>query len=775
MLAMLGRALYRARWFTLLAGFVVVLGAALFGSGLFPLLKGGGFADPNSQSAKAQELLDRQLGGSTADIVILMRSDTLVATDAAFAQTARQLLDPLRSKPGVASVTSYYSTHSARFLSRDGHETFAVVQLASTDQTLKDKQYKALLPFIRSAAPSLQVSVGGALAINAAVNAQVSADLERAEMITFPVVGVLLFLVFAGLVAAGLPLLIGGIAIVGAFAFLHVLTGLTDISIFAINVVTVLGLGLAIDYSLFIVTRFREELALNGGDSRAALERTLATAGRTVLFSGLTVSVSLLGLLLFPEGFLRSMGLGAIGAVVVAMVAALTILPALLAVLGRRVNALSLQRLFRRITPVGRSAESRGAWYRLSGFVMRFPIPVALVALAILVTLGLPFLRASFSTPDYRVLPAGQESRVVSERLAQDFARQGASEILIAIRTSGDALSADNLAALQTYVAQLAAMPNVIAVQSLVTVDPSLTLADYQQLYAQPGANPQLASVAAQLAHGDATKVIVELQSAEFSSATVTATQHIRALHAPAGMRPLVAGETAYQMDLFSNLRATLPYALLVIALAIFVLLFLMTGSVIMPLKAIALNTLSLSATFGALVWIFQDSHFTQILNFQSNGSIDGTQTILIFALAFGLSMDYEVFLLSRIKERFDATGNNRAAVASGLQRTGWLITSAAMLLAVVLAAFSTSRIIFIQQIGVGLAIAVIVDATLVRALLVPATMRLLGRWNWWAPAPLRALWRRVGLSESEGVAAPAYAPSTGRDEVPDLAEAARM
>ncbi len=749
MLATLGRTLFRARWLVLAVGLAVVLGATFFGSGLFPLLKAGGFEDPTSQSAQAEALLNRQLGGSSSDVVILMRSDTLAATSPAFASAAEQLLDPLRSQPEVASVTSYYSTHSPHFLSRDGHETFALVQLASTDPTVKGEQYQTLRPLLKSPSPSLQVSIGGTQAVNAAVNTQVSADLERAEMITFPVVGVLLFIVFAGLVAAGLPLLIGGIAILGAFAILRFLTGVTDISVFAINVVTVLGLGLAIDYSLFIITRYREELAASNGNAQHALERTLATAGRTVLFSGLTVSVSLLGLLLFPEGFLRSMGLGAIGAVLVAMLAALIILPALLAVLGRRVNGLSVQRLFRRSAMTMQSGDGRGTWYRLSQVVMRFPIPVAVVALAVLVTLGLPFLHASFSTPDVRVLPVGQETRVVSERLAQDFASQGASEIVIAIRAPGDALSPANLAALNAYVERIETMPHVIQVQSLVTVDPALTLTDYQRLYAQPAANPQLAGVAVQLAHGDATKVVVELDSAEFSPATEAATRQIRALSPSGGLRPLVAGEAAYQMDLFSNLRATLPYALLVIALAIFVLLFLMTGSLVMPLKAIALTTLSLSATFGALVWIFQDGHFEQLLAFQSNGSIDGTQTILIFALAFGLSMDYEVFLLSRIKEQFDSTGDNRAAVATGLQRTGWLITSAALLLAVVLAAFSTSRIVFIQQIGVGLAIAIVMDATLVRGLLVPATMRLLGRWNWWAPAPLRAIWRRVGLSET--------------------------
>jgi len=748
MLAALGSLLYRARWLALPLSLAVVLGAALYGFGVFGTLTSGGFEDPNSQSAHARALLDQQLGGSTADIVILLRSDTLSATDPEFASAATQLLGMLQAQPGVASVTSSYSTQSPRLLSRDGHETFAAVQLAATDRQAKERDYKTLKPLMTS--PTLQVSVGGDLAVNDAVNAQVSADLERAEIISFPVLAVLLVIVFAGLVAAGLPLVIGGVAILGAFAALRLLTGVTLISIFAVNVVTVLGLGLAIDYALFIVTRFREELDVSAGDTRRALERTLATAGRTVLFSGLTVSVSLLGLLLFPEGFLRSMGLGAISAVLVAMLAALILLPALLAILGRRVNSLSVQSLFRRSGAARQNRETHGVWYRLSQFVMRWPVPVAVAGLAVLVTLGAPFLHASFSTPDVRVLPVNQEARVVSDRLAQDFAQQGASSIVVAIRTPGDALSSENLARLDGYVSQIEAMPDVIAVQSLVSVDPSLTLADYQHLYAQPERNPQIAAVAAQLAHGAGTKVDVELSSAEFSGATEDAVRQIRALHAPDGFQALVGGETAYQMDLFSNLRATLPYALAVIALAIFVLLFLMTGSVVMPIKAILLNTLSLTATFGALVWIFQDGNLTQALGFQSNGSIDGTQTILIFALAFGLSMDYEVFLLSRIKERFDATGDNRAAVASGLQRTGWLISSAALLLAVVLVAMSTSKIVFIEQIGVGLAIAVIIDATLVRSLLVPATMRLLGQWNWWAPAPLRAIWRRIGLSEAE-------------------------
>jgi RND superfamily putative drug exporter len=334
MLATLGGLLYRTRWAALLLSLAIVLGAALYGSGVFGTLTDGGFEDPNSQSAQAHAVLDKELGGWTPDIIILMRSDTLSATDPAFAGAATRLLDTLQAQPGVASITSYYSTQSPRLLSRDGRETFAAVQFAATDRTVKERDYKALKPLITS--PTLQVSVGGDLAVNDAVNAQVSADLERAETLSFPMLAVLLVIVFAGLVAAGLPLVIGGVAILGAFAALRLLTGVTPISIFAVNVVTVLGLGLAIDYALFMVTRFREELEINAGDARRALERTLATAGRTVLFSGLTVSVSLLGLLLFPEGFLRSMGLGAISAVLVAMLAALILLPALLAILGRR-------------------------------------------------------------------------------------------------------------------------------------------------------------------------------------------------------------------------------------------------------------------------------------------------------------------------------------------------------------------------------------------------------------------------------------------------------
>jgi RND superfamily putative drug exporter len=465
------------------------------------------------------------------------------------------------------------------------------------------------------------------------------------------------------------------------------------------------------------------------------------------------------------------MALGAIAAVLIVMLTALTLLPALLAMLGRRVNAFSFHRLRQRQrVKAPAAAEQRGAWYRLSDLVMRRPLPIALMVLALLLTLGWPFLHIRFATPDENVLPAGQPARVISERLQEDFAQQGNSALIIAVTTPGNALAANNLASLASYTQSLAAIPGVEHVTSLVTVKPGLIPANYEQFYAQPATYPPFALLAAQLANGNLTKITVELQPVDHSAAAIAIVNSVRAIPAPGGLHPLVDGITPQQIDLLATLSATLPWALLVIMLAIFVLLFLMTGSLVMPLKAILLNILSLSATFGGLVWIFQDGHLQDLLHFQSVGSIDATQPVLIFAIAFGLSMDYEVFLLSRIKERFDQTGDNRQAISSGLQRTGWLITSEALLLATVLAAFSTAKIMFIQEIGIGLAIAVMMDATLIRLLLVPATMHLLGNLNWWAPAPLQRLWRHIGLaevSEPVGPAQTSVPPARARGALP--------
>jgi trehalose monomycolate/heme transporter len=452
----------------------------------------------------------------------------------------------------------------------------------------------------------------------------------------------------------------------------------------------------------------------------------------------------LIGLLIFPEILLRSIGLAAIITAVVAMLAAQIVLATILALLGPRINALS----FRKRRPVSSATPNRGVWYRLSYTVMRFSIPVMIGTIILLSLLGSPFLRAKFSTASENVLPPGSAA-TVKQRMQSDFPNQGGTTIDIAIRTSGNALSPANLATLYSYMSKLQALPGVSSVDSLVSVNPQLSLANYQQMYGHLSSNPQIAVAANQFANQDFSKVTVNSNATFDSTEATKIVQKIRAISVPAGFVPLVGGDTANQLDLFVSLNAIIPYALLVMILAIFILLFLMTGSLIVPIKAIILNIFSLSATFGALVWIFQEGHLQNLLDFQSVGSLDSTGPVLIFAIAFGLSMDYEVFLLSRIKELFDQTGDNRKAVALGLQRTGQLITSAALLQALVVGAFGTSKILQVQQLGLGIALAIVMDATLVRMLLVPSMMNLLGKWNWWAPRPLRVLWQHIGLRET--------------------------
>jgi trehalose monomycolate/heme transporter len=746
MLTWIAGNIYRFRWLMLVSIFALTLAAVIVGSGVFNALESsGGIQDPNAQSTIADNLISDKLSNGAVDVVILMSSAQYKVGDPAFEQEATQMLNKLKASPDVVSVTSWYSTRSADLLSRDDHETIALLQISRHGD--KTANYEAIAPLITS--PILHIEIGGGVVADQQFNHQLQSDLAFAGEISLPIVMLLLIFIFGGVVAALLPLLIGGFAIMCTFAILRIIAPFVAISDFAINVAAFIGLGLAIDYSLLVVTRFREELSHGEQDVRGALQRTMATAGRTILFSGLTVSTSLIGLLLFPEVLLKSIGLAAIITAVVAMLGVQIVLATLLALLGKRVNALSFQRLLRR----GKKPEklqTRGAWYRLSFTIMRFSIPVMLATIAVLLLLGSPFLGVKLSTASENVLPPGS-AKAVNQQLKQNFPNQGGNgtEIDIAIQTPGSATSASNLATLYDYVNKVAAIPGVSGISSLVSVDPQLSLAQYQQLYAHPALNPQLAAASTAFANHDLTKVIVDSNDAFDSSAATNIVQKIRAIVVPHGFVPLVGGDTADQLDLFTSLDAHIPSALAVMVIAIFLLLFLMTGSLIMPFKAIILNVLSLSATFGALVWIFQEGHLQSLLGFQSVGSLDSTQPVLVFAIAFGLSMDYEVFLLSRIKELFDKTGDNRQAVALGLQRTGQLITSAAMLQALVVGAFATSQILQVKQLGLGVALAIVMDATLVRVLLVPAMMNLLGKWNWWAPKPLQAFARRVGLREA--------------------------
>jgi len=720
----LGRFLYRRRrWVLALAGVFVVVAAA-WGTGVFGSLSGGGFDDPNSESARAAQRIEQTFGRHEADIVALYSSPTMTVDDPAFRQAAQGAMASL-PKSQVARVTTYWETNATPLVSSDRHSTYALVELVGEDEDARETAYEAVKDDF--AAPGLAVRLGGGVAINHDINTQVGEDLARAESLSMPILLILLLVVFGALVAAGMPLVVGALAILGAFTALRLLTLVTDVSVFAITIVTMLGLGLAIDYALFIVSRFREELAGQRAgaadgtpDVEQALARTLATAGRSVAFSGITVAISLGSLLLFPQMFLRSMGFGGMAAVLVAMVAALTVLPALLAVLGPRVNALDVPWRRRRrkesvsaAAGAGSGAADAGAWYRVAHSVMRRPIVYVVVIVVALIALGLPFRNVVFGGVDARALPAGTESRVVSETLDRDFARNATTPI-DAVVTGGT--SAD----VRRYTERLRALPGVAGAE-----------------IAEQG--------------GGATLVKVRYDAEPISSAARNLVADVRAVPPPADAEVLVGGATAELVDLLNSLGQTLPWMALFVGLVTFVLLFMAFGSVVLPIKAILMNLLSLTASFGALVWIFQEGHLSDWLGFTPTGTIEATQPILMLAIAFGLSMDYEVFLLSRVREQWDLTRDNTAAVATGLQRTGGIITSAALLLVVVIGAFSTSGITFIKMVGVGMIIAILVDATVIRALLVPATMRLLGRFSWWAPRPMVRFWERYGHREDNG------------------------
>ncbi|MFG1818107.1 MMPL family transporter [Kribbella sp. NPDC049174] len=706
----LGRFTYRRRRLVLaLTGVFVAVGLA-WGTGVFGSLANGGFDAPDTEAANAVATIEQTVGRTGTDVIVLYDGGSKTVADPAFRQSVERHLSALPSTE-VTSTATYWTTRSPAFVSKDQHSTYAVLTLAGANPDARLETFHKIADQLRTSPAGLDAKVGGEIAVFDEVNTQTEHDIVRAETISTPIVLVLLVVVFGGLVAASLPLFVGALAILGAFVVLRGLSAVTDVSIFSINIVTMIGLGLAIDYALFIVTRFREELA-KGNDVETALAVTMSTAGRTVAFSGITVGVAISSLVLFPVMFLRSMAYGGAAAVAVAMVAALTALPALLAVLGHRVNNLRLPFLRRRKP----GAAEHGAWYRLAHSVMKRPVRYVVVLIPLLLVLGIPFLQAQLGGVDHRALPSGATSRTVTETLQQDFAGAGGSEIFVAVRF--DSPPADPAAALAPYVGTLGQIKDVDNVR----------LGGYSD------------GVASVVVHTHFT-------GQELPARDVV--HDVRAVAPPAGTSVEVGGETAAVIDLLDVLAERAPWMAGFIVLITFVLLFVAFGSFVLPAKALVMNVLSLSAAFGAMVWIFQDGNLSGLLDFTPAGFLDATNPVLLFAVLFGLSMDYEVFLLSRIREEYDRTGDNTQAVALGLQRTGGIITSAALLLIIVVAAFSTSGIVFVKMIGVGLVIAIALDATIVRALLVPATMRLLGRANWWAPGPLVRWWERFGFRES--------------------------
>ncbi len=742
----------RARW-VVAAWALVVLAALPLAPQVPGRLSAGGFILDDLESARAKALLGRELGAPPSALVIVFDSPTIEAGTPAFEVPAAAAVADIAGAPHVARVVSHLV--APRQVSADRHTAYDIVFL----DLPPDDSPKAL-PILRErlhAAPGLTVELAGGPAFYGDVQNVSEADLRRSEVISLPLAALALLVVFGSAVAAGVPLIVGGTAVLVALAAIFLVASVMPMSIFVLNLATLLGLGLGVDYSLLLTSRFREELALRPPSPTRvadAVRVTVATAGRAVFFSGLTVLLGLLGLILFEFMILRSVGIA--GAIVVglAVASALTLLPAVLMLIGDRIDRFAIRR-------VGAGAGADGPWSRLARRVMRHPVAVLIPTLAFLLLLGSPFLHIRFNAPDASILPAEVPSRAAFDRLRAQFGEGEFAPLVLAIRLPGRATDPAQLAALYDYSRRLAADPRISRVEGLVDVDPRLRLPQYELLYGDPN-GPRDRFVAQALAattNGDVTAFTLYTPYGPNRDEGKALVAELRdptgSLAPPAGAVVLVGGGAADVTDVVDRVAADFPRTALFIIVTTYLVLFVLLRSVILPAKALVMNTLSIVASFGALVWIFQDGNLSAPLDFQPLGFVETTQPVILFCVLFGLSMDYEVFLLSRMKEVWDRTGDNVEAVASGLERSGRIVTSAALIVVLVAGSFAFADIVLIKALGVGMAIAVALDATVVRALLVPATMRLLGRWNWWMPGTLeRLVGSRLPASEADVEAA---------------------
>ena len=745
----LGRWSARHRWLVVAAWVGGLVVAAPLAIQTPDALRAGGFIRDDLESAQAKSLLETEVGVAEAALVVVLHSDTLRAGEPAFEAAAAAAIAQIPSAPFVRGVIPH--SLSTRQVSVDGHTAYDIVLL-----DLPADDSPQALPGIRQrlgAAPGLEIGLSGGPAFYGDVQDVSEADLRRSELISLPLAALALLLVFGSVVASAVPLVVGGAAVVVALAAIFLVANATPMSIFVLNLATLLGLGLGVDYSLLMTSRFREEMAAR--DWRRdrvedAVAATVRTAGRAVFFSGLTVLLGLLGLVLFGFMILRSVGIA--GAVVVAfsVVGAMTLLPALLAIIGVNLDRLRV----RRVSP--RAAE-QGPWSRLAWWVMARPAAVLVPTLALLLALGTPFLHVQFNAPDSRILPESVPSRQAFDRLIDEFGPGPFAPIVLAIRTPGEAIGAANLERLFEYSRRLADDPRIVRVDSLVDVDPRLTVAQYALLYGAGSRPPDrfVQEALAATTHADLTAFTITTPYGPNEAAGRALVRDLRAddgaLAPPAGMTVLVGGGAADVEDVVTGIGAEFPRTAVFILVTTYIVLLLLLRSVVLPLKALAMNSLSIVASFGALVWIFQDGNLSALFGTRPLGFVETTQPVILFCVLFGLSMDYEVFLLSRMRECWEATHNNPTAVAHGLERSGRIVTSAALIVIVVAGSFAFADIVLIKALGVGIAIAVALDATIVRALLVPATMRLLGNWNWWMP---RRLGRLLPAIEDEEAAA---------------------
>ena len=689
-----------------LFGFVgLIIASTFWGFQVFGNLKGGGYDNPNSDSALVQEILESEFGVDPAELIVLVdlpgQADSMTASGPEFFPLVQDLTDEIAEIEGVESAVNYYMLGSPPQLkSEDGKLIYLLVDLDnSANQAPIVKQ---IVDDYTGDYRGAEVHVSGFGAVTKAINEQIESDIIRAEIVAVPIVIILLLFVFGSLVAAGLPLFVGGLAIVGSFFVIWVASQFTDVSIFSLNLITGLGLGLGIDYSLLVVNRFREERAA-GNDVQTAVINTVASAGKTVVFSGLTVALVLVSMAFFPQYFLQSFALAGVSVVTLAVIGAAIAVPAQLNLLGDRVNKLRV--IKRDLTP-----KDTGTWEKIARFTMRRPLPILFVTVIALASLFSLSSQVVFGQVDDRVLPKDNPAHVASDLLRERFEGRESSPIEILVQGSDSEI--------QQYINDVKEQENIVR----VAIVPTEEKTDWVRINA-------IADIETRSPEG--LDLIVSLRSIETELDEV-----------------LIGGGAAFYTDSQQGIEGALPIAAIWVFITTFIILFLFTGSVLIPLKAIVLNVLSLGATLGLVSWIFQNGELQWLLGeYSVTGTIDTSSVVMIALVAFGLSMDYELFLLSRIKEQHDAGYNTVNSVALGLQRSGRIITAAALILAVTFGAFASSGVSIMKMLGLGIAFAILLDATVVRGLLVPAIMRLMGSANWWAPKWMKRIHEKIGLS----------------------------
>ncbi len=739
MLTRLAAFVIRFRWWVIGGWVAVFLASVPFAPRVVPDLKHG-FGEVDTESRIALRIAADELGLTESSVTLVFSSDSLSVDDPAYAEAVERTVAPLRQMPSVVRIVTFYGlapypdtgAPGDTLITDDRRTTYSFVELdASIDEAVD------MVGPIRSglAETELDVWVTGGIALFADLSVYSERDLQRAELITIPLLAIALLIVFGSVVAAGLPVAMGALSVVTTLALVFLVAQVTDVSIFVLNIASFLGLGMAVDYSLLMVSRFREELQRADGVASAVVV-TIQTSGKAIVFSAGTSVIALSGLLFFDFMMLRSLGVGGITVILFSMLIALTLLPALFTILGHRVDRLSIWR---------RQTSRSGFWFTLSRWVMRYPIAVIIPTTAFLILLGLPFLSVNLGSALASILPEEAESRQGQDLATERFGPGELSQVILVESSPSSTLSAENIAANLEFIERMERDPRVLRVDSIFSAGPRMAREQIQELSSlsesAPAGSEEAFAVFSELVSDDLRTQIVRVvpRHSPTSNESKALVSDIRSNPPGGDMTVRVTGVTADLQDAVDSMYSDFPRVIVYVVIVTYVALLLLFRSVILPLKAVALNALSILASFGALVLVFQQGNFERLLGFTAEGFTEATVPILVFSVVFGLSMDYEVFLLSRVKEEYEHTGDNTRAVAVGMERSGRIITSAAAILILVSAGFATGDILIIKALGLGTAIAVLVDSTIVRALLVPALMRVMSSLNWWAPRWMRA------------------------------------